>query len=221
MDMRFNNLTYTLLLSVSLSLVSIIGFGQINIAVAPVKMNVLYIGVDNPLSVAAAGAVDEKVTIAIVGGGGAVSKVDAGMYNVKVTTPTDDCTVNVYVDGNLAGATKFRVRMLPQPHGTVGGFTSGAYVDASMFRSRTGIGLYVENSPFEVKYEVIGFKLILPDDKGAIKTVDCDGNVFSNEAKQYLNQYLKPGDIVTIENIRVKAPNGTELKLPALLYNIK
>jgi hypothetical protein len=221
MGMRFNKLTSRLLFIASLSLVSIIGFSQINIAVAPVKMNVLYIGVDNPLSVAASGAVDDKVTITIVGGGGAVSKVDAGMYNVKVTTQTNDCTVNVYVDGNLAGSTKFRVRMLPQPHGTVGGFTSGAYVDANIFRSKAGIGLYVENSLFEVKYEVIGFKLILPDEKGATKTVDCDGNVFSPEAKQYLNQYLKRGDIVTVENIRVKGPNGSDFKLPALLYNIK
>jgi hypothetical protein len=219
--MSYNKLTHNLLLIACLSLVSIIGYSQINIAVAPVKMNVLYIGVDNPLSVAAAGAVDEKVTIAIVGGGGTVSKIDAGMYNVKVTTPTDDCTVNVYVDGNLAGSTKFRVRMLPQPHGTVGGFASGAYVDADRFRSQAGIGLYVENSPFEQKYEVVGFKLVLADHKGAIKTVDCNGNVFSDEAKQYLNQYLKPGDIVTIENIYVKGPNGREVKLPSLLYNIK
>lgn len=219
--MSYNKLASRLLFIACMSLASIFGFSQINIAVAPVKMNVLYIGVDNPLSVAAAGAVDDKVTISIVGGGGAVSKVDAGMYNVKVTTPTDDCRVNVYVDGNLAGSTKFRVRMLPQPHGTVGGFTSGAYVDANIFRSKTGIGLYVENSPFEVKYEVLGFKLVLPDNKGATKTVDCNGNVFSDDAKQYLNHYLKPGDIVTIENIRVKGPNGSELKLPALLYNIK
>src|SRR5436190_3767060 len=219
--MSYNKLASRLLFIACMSLASIFGFSQINIAVALVKMNVLYIGVDNPLSVTAAGAVDEKVTVAIVGGGGAVSKVDAGMYNEKVTTPTDDCRVNVYVDGNLAGSTKFRVRMLPQPHGTVGGFTSGAYVNANIFRSKTGIGLYVENSPFEVKYEVLGFKLVLPDDKGATKTVDCNDNVFSEEAKQYLNQYLKPGDIVTVENIGVKGPNGSEFKLPALLYNIK
>jgi len=219
--MSYNKLTSRLLLIASMSLVSIIGFSQINIAVAPVKMNVLYIGVDNPVSVAAAGAVDEKVTIAIVGGGGTVSKIDAGMYNVKVTTQTDDCTVNVYVDGNLAGSTKFRVRMLPEPRGVVGGFASGSNVDADRFRSQAGIGLYVENSPFEQKYEVVGFKLVLPDDKGAVKTVNCDGNVFSPEAKQYLNQYLKPGDIVTIENIYVKRTNGSEFKLPALLYNIK
>jgi hypothetical protein len=219
--MRYNNRTYRLLFIVALTLLSIIGFGQTNIAVASIKMNVLYIGVDNPLSVAAAGAVDNKVTIAIVGGGGTVSKIDAGKYNVKVTTPTDDCMVNVYVDGNLAGSSKFRVRMLPQPSGTVGGFSSGAYVGSDIFRSQAGLGLYVANSPFEVKYEVLGFKLVLADDKGSVKTVDCDGAMFSPEAKQYLNQYIKSGNIVTIENIRVKAPNGKELKLPALLYNIK
>jgi hypothetical protein len=219
--MRYHSLTYGLLFIIALSLISIVSSGQTNIAVAPIKMNVLYIGVDNPLSVAAAGAADNKVTISINGGGGIVSKTDAGVYNIKVTTATDDCTVNVYVDGKLVGSTKFRVRMLPQPSGSIGGFVSGAYVGSDVFRSQAGLGLYVANSPFEVKYEVLGFTLILGDDKGGIKKADCIGAMFSPEAKQNLEQYAKSGNIVSIENIRIKAPNGSELKLPAVFYNIK
>jgi hypothetical protein len=221
MNMKYHNLTYRFLFIVSLSLISIVSSSQTNISVAPIKMNVLYIGVENPLSVAAAGVIDNKVTVSVAGGGGTVSKTDVGLYNVKVTTQTDDCTVNVYVDGNLVGSTKFRVRMLPQPLGSVGGFLSGAYINSDVFRSHPGLGIYVANCPFEIKYEVVSFTVVLADDKGGIKKVDCNGAVFSPEAKQNLNQYVKSGDIVTIENIWAKEPDGRKLKLPSLLYNIK
>lgn len=219
--MKYQNFTYRFLCIVSFSLLSILSSGQTNISVSAVKMNVLYIGIDNPLTVAVAGVPDNKVTVSVDGGGAIVSKTDAGLYNVKVTSQTDDCTVNVYVDGKLVGATKFRVRTMPEPAGSVGGFVSGAYVDSKAFCSQPGLGIYVANAPFEMKYEVLSFTLVLADDKGGIKRADCNGAMFSPEAKQNLNLYGKPGNLVTIENIRVKAPNGKEVKLPSLIYNIQ
>lgn len=200
---------------------SIIAIGQTNVSVAPIKMNVLYIGVDNPVSVAASGGTDDKVTVSINGGGGTVAKIDAGLYNVRVTNATDNCVMNVYVDGKLTGTSNFRVRNLPEPKATIGGFISGSYITADALRSKSGVGVYIENFPFEIKYEVIGFTVVLPDDKGGIKSVDCQGSLFSAEAKQYMNQYLKAGDIVTIEKILVKNDSGREIKLPSLMYNIK
>ncbi|MGZ3879929.1 MAG: GldM family protein [Flavisolibacter sp.] len=208
-----------LLIASFLSLLSAITFSQ-TVSVAPVKMNVLYIGVDNPISVATSAADDNRVTISIDGGGGAATKLEPGPYNVKVTWQTNECIVNVYVDGKLAGSSKFRVRVLPEPFATVGGFESGAYVPSDAFRKQAGVGVYVANSPFDIKYEVVGFTLVLPTEKGKISMVECQGNVFSEKAKEYLQQNAKPGDIVTIENIRVKGPNG-QIKLPALIYNIK
>lgn len=205
----------------ALMVLSITGRTQTNIAVAPLKMNVLYIGIDNPVSIAASGSTDDKVTVSITGGDGTVSKMDAGLYNVRVLTVTDDCQLNVYVNGKLAGTSHFRVRPLPQPSGSVGGFVSGAYIDAAIFKSQPGLGVYIQNFPFEMNYEVLGFSVVLMDDKGNLRTAECRGNLFSDVAKQYLSQYVKTGDIVTIENIRVKAPGGKELRLPSLLYNIR
>ena len=205
--------------AVILLITSIKSTGQ-TVAVAPVKMNVLYIGVDNPLSVAVSDAADSRVTVSISGGGGTVSKVDAGVYNVRVTTATNDCTINVYTDGKLTGSTTFRVRLLPEPSAAVGGFISGADINADALRKQAGVGVYIVNFPFDIKYEVVGFTVVLKDDKGNLNTIPCDGALFSENAKQYLNQYTKAGDIVTIENIRVKGPNG-QIKLTPLLYHIK
>lgn len=225
MKFKTRNCSHTLyvafFVATALLFSSVMASGQTSVSVAPLKMNVLYIGVDNPVSVAASTASDDRVTVSIVGGGGTISRLKAGVYNVRVTTATDDCTVNVYVDGNLHGSSKFRVRLLPEPLGTIGGFRSGDYIGADVLRSQLGLGIYVQNSPFDTKYEVVGFSVKLMDEKGSMKTADCEGNLFSATAKEYLNEYAKPGDVVTIEKILVKSEDGKKIKLPPLLYNIK
>jgi hypothetical protein len=80
-----------LFLATTLLATTLISVGQTNIAVAPIKMNVFYIGVDNPVSVAASDAADDKVTVSVSGGGGTVTKTEKGHYNVQVATVTDEC----------------------------------------------------------------------------------------------------------------------------------
>lgn len=194
---------------------------QTSVAVAPNKMNVFYIGVDNPVSVAASGGTDDKVSVSISGGGGSVSKVGPGNYIVRVDQVTDDCIIQVDVDGKFAGVTKFRVRRLPPPIASVGGFSSGTNIPAEAFRKQAGVGMLVKDFPFEVKYEVLGYTFTIDDDNGRIKQVDIQGASFSSEAKQCIDQYVKPGKTVTIDNIRAKDAGGRELRIPSLVYFIK
>jgi hypothetical protein len=150
------------------------------LAVAPVKMNVFYIGVDNPVAIAASGATDEKVAVTISGGNGSVSKVSAGSYIVRVTQPTDDCIIRVDVDGKPAGTSQFRVRALPSPTATVGGFASGSNVPAGTFRVQAGVGIYLKDFPFDVRYEVVDYTFTVDDDNGGIKTANSEGASFSD-----------------------------------------
>ena len=96
--------------------------GSANASIALDKMNVLYIGVNNPVTIAASGGGDDKVNVSITGGGGSISKVGAGKYIVKVSQQSDDCRINVSVDGKVVGASQFRVRQIPGAQATVGGF---------------------------------------------------------------------------------------------------
>jgi hypothetical protein len=194
---------------------------QTNIAVAPNKLNLLYMGIDNPVSIAASNSSDDKVTVSISGGGGTISRIGTGLYNVRVSEATDECVIGVYVDGKLAGTSIFRVRNLPAPSGTVGGVMSGANISSSFFQTQKGLGIYVINFPFEVRYEVVGYTFSVDNDKGDVKSVDCEGSYFSSTAKEYINQYVKPGRTVTIDNIRVKDAGGKEWKVPSLVYFIK
>ena len=194
--------------------------GQSNASIALDKMNVLYIGVDNPVSVAASGGGDDKVAFSITGGGGSYSKAGPGKYNVRVNSVTDDCKITVSVDGKVAGVSQFRVRTIPDPVATVGGYASGDNVAAGAFRAQSGVGAYIKDFPFELKYSVVQFTLSADNDDGDVDEAPCTGNTWSPKAQTMIKN-LKAGKLVTIDNIRAMGPDGRSRKLPSLVYYIK
>ncbi len=194
--------------------------GQANASIALDKMNVLYIGVDNPVSVAASGGGDDRVSIGVSGGGGSASKAGSGKYNVRVNSITDDCKITVTVDGKVAGVSQFRVRTIPDPVATVGGYPSGENVNAGAFRAQAGVGAYIKDFPFELKYSVTQFTLTSDTDDGDIDEAPCTGNTWSPKALTMIRN-LKTGKLVTIDNIRATGPDGRSRKLPSLVYYIK
>jgi gliding motility-associated protein GldM len=194
--------------------------GQANASIALDKMNVLYIGVNNPVSIAASGGGDDKVQVGISGGSGSVTKVGAGKYNVRVASVTDDCKITVSVEGKIAGIAQFRVRTIPRPVATVGGFESGDNVAAGAFKAQGGVGAYIKDFPFELKYSVVSFTLTADNDEGDIDEAPCTGNTWSPKAAQIIRS-LKAGRLVTIDNIRAVGEDGRSQKLPSLVYYIK
>ncbi len=195
--------------------------GQANASIALDKMNVLYIGVANPVSVAASGGGDDKVGFSISGGGGRFEKKGAGKYNVFVNSVTDDCKITVSVEGKVAGVSQFRVRTVPQSQAYVGGQPSGANVTAGAFKAQGGIGAGIKDFPFELSYEVVSFTFTCDTDEGDIVSVPATGYLFQGAVRKAIDQHVKAGKLVTIDNIRVKGPDGRTTSAPSLIYYIK
>jgi gliding motility-associated protein GldM len=195
--------------------------GQSNASIALDKMNVLYIGVDNPVSVAASGGGDDKVNFSITGGGGSYTKTGAGKYNVRVNSVTDDCKITVAVEGKVAGISQFRVRTIPKSQAYIGGNESGAAISAGAFRAQTGVSAGIKDFPFELKYTVMSFTLNIDTDDGDIASAACTGNLFSAQAKNIISREVKAGKTITIDDIRVQGPDGMTKSAPSLVYYIK
>ncbi|MCU7548525.1 gliding motility protein GldM [Chitinophagaceae bacterium LB-8] len=194
--------------------------GQANASIALDKMNVLYINVDNPLTIAASGGGDDKVQVSISGGGGSITKIGPGKYNARVTSVSDDCRITVSVDGKVAGASQFRVRTIPDPVATVGGLPSGDNVSAGAFKAQSGVAAWIKDFPFDLKYTVTSFTLTADTDDGDIVEAPCTGNTWSPSAQNVIKG-LKAGRLVTIDNIRAVGQDGRSRKLPSLVYYIK
>jgi hypothetical protein len=183
-------------------------------------MNVLYMGVDNPVTVAASGGGDDKVGFSISGGGGSFSKVGAGKYNVRVNSPTDDCRITVTVDGKVAGVSQFRVRSIPDPVAAIGNMPSGANINAGQFRAQGGVSAAIKDFPFDIKYSVTSFIITGETGDGDLIEAPVRGNTWDSRAAGVVRG-VKPGQTITIDDIRAVGPDGRNRKLPSLVYYIK
>jgi gliding motility-associated protein GldM len=193
--------------------------GSANASIALDKMNVLYIGVDNPVSIAASGGGDDKVQASI--SSGSLTRVGNGKYIARVNTVNDNTRITVSVDGKVAGSADFRVRTIPQAQAYVGGQPSGANMNASAFRAQGGVGAGIKDFPFELSYEVVSFTFTCDTDDGDIVSVPNSGAAFSGACRNAINQHVSAGKLVTIDNIRVRGPDGRTSPAPSLIYYIK
>jgi gliding motility-associated protein GldM len=191
--------------------------GQSATAISLTKMNVLYIGVDNPVSIAASGGAEQlQPSISQ----GSLTKVGPGQYIARVNSVTDDCRIVVNVAGKTAGQQVFRVRTIPDPVATVGGYASGDNITAGAFKAQAGVGAYIKDFPFELKYSVTNFTVTGETDDGDLIEAPSQGNAWSPQARNVVNR-VKAGQTITIDNIRAMGPDGRSRKLPSLVYYIK
>ncbi|MBI3137112.1 MAG: gliding motility protein GldM [Sphingobacteriales bacterium] len=194
--------------------------GSANASIALDKMNVLYVGVDNPVTIAASGGGDDKVNAVITGGGGSLTRIGNGKYIARVNTVTDDCKITVSVDGKVAGGGVFRVRTIPEAQAYVGGKPSGEPFLAGAFKAQGGVGAGIKNFPFELPYDVVSFTFTCDTDDDIV-SIPVQGSSFSGAVRTAINQHVKADRMVTIDDIRVKGPDGRTTKAPSLVYYIK
>ena len=195
--------------------------GSANASIALDDMNVLYIGIENKLTIAASGAGDDKIQASISGGGGSLRRSGGGKWVATVNSITDAATITVTVDGKVMGASQFRVRTIPPASAFVGGYESGSNVAAGAFIAQAGVGAGIKNFPLNLSYKVASFTVTCDNDEGDIESVDNQGNTWSQRASQMLRKNVKPGRLITLDNIRVQGPDGRITTAPSLVYYIK
>jgi len=189
------------------------------VAVSPDKMNVLYIGVDNPLTITA-GAGSERVSAQF--SGGSISKAGGSKYIAKPSqSSSGPQTVTVLVDGKSVGKIMFRVKYLPNPAAYVGNLKQGAVPSAS-FKAMPGVLAKLEDSEFDAPFEVISYKVgAISIDIPDYTPIDNRGSRWSGNAAALISK-LKPGALVAITDIVVKDPGGRTTTLAgSLAYNLR
>jgi len=192
--------------------------GQSNAAVQLDKMNVLFIGVDNPITISGSGSVDQlKVSAS---GGGAVLSGSGGHRSVRVSQETDQCMISVTTPDGKTTPVRFRVRSIPDPTPYIGTVKSGD-MPAGAFKSQAGVRAIVENFFYETQFNVVSFRMT-GDGDGFTEGVEEKTNTGAawNEARSIINK-CRPGSFVTIEDIRAVGPDGRTRKLTPMIFNLK
>ncbi|MGB3800211.1 MAG: GldM family protein, partial [Lewinella sp.] len=178
--------------------------GSRSVAVSADKMNVFYMGVENPITVSAAGVSSNDVRVSF---GDAIQGTGSGTsYVVKGVRPTGINTTNVTVtaNGQTLGTFPFRVKPIPDPVPTIGG-QQGGDIANSTFRAQQGIFAELKNFDFDARCNIAGFSLLyVPAREDALAATNPGGS-FSGQTAALIAR-AKPGDNYLFKNIKAKCP---------------
>lgn len=183
-------------------------------SVAADKMNVFYIGVDNPVTVSAAGVSPQKLNVGMQGGNISGS---GGKYTVRVSTQ-GKAYVSVSANGKQYANAEFRVKMIPDPQAEVGG-KPGGRMPAAQFKAQNGLVAALKNFDFDAKFQVLSYQIFYQPKMADPGIIPNNGPTFSGAAQQAINK-AKAGDVYYFEEIKVQGPDGTTRKIPGIAFKI-
>jgi len=184
--------------------------------VSPDKMNVLYIGVNNPISVSVPGTPTDKVRVSM--SGGSISSAGAGKYNVRVSSPG---TARISVSAEVApgktqtlSSTEFRVKRIPDPIAKFAGKTGGSMATVAL-KAQNALFAKLDNFDFDASFKVTKFTMILAKPRADAIVLSTSGGQLSSSMSSALNGIV-PGTRVIFDNIVAVGPDGTSRQLNAV-----
>ena len=187
--------------------------------VSATMMNVLYAGIDNPVSISVPGVAMTNVSASMTNG--TLTRRGDGWTARPARVGTDaTVTVTADIDGvrqNVA-VTTFRVRKLPDPtayisfttpDGTKDRYKGGKPVSKAVLSSAPGIGAAIDDDILDIGFRVLGFETVFFDQMGNAIPEVSQGADFSLRQRDRIKR-LSRGKRFYISRIRVQGPDGVE-----------
>lgn len=189
--------------------------GKPSLAISADKMNVFYIGVDNPVSIAAP---MPNFTASAPG----LSKKGKGW----VMRPRKPGKVSIVVNGiddsgkkiNL-GKSEFRVKRIPDPKSYCAGKSGSVSIKKIALKSASTVQAKMDNFDFDIKVKVSSF-MFSTTKSGVVQEFKVSGNKLNSKCKDLISR-AKKNQKFFIEKIKVKMPDGSTRQLaPIILKTI-
>lgn len=180
------------------------------------KMNVVYQGVDNPVTVSAGSAGREHMQVSFTGG--TISPAGGDRFIIK-PSKVGPAEIKITVDGKTTSF-PMRCKMLPDPTAMVG-TSKGGTIPAATFKAMGGILAKLMDSEFDAPFQVVGYTL--GANGGAFQNYQQaanDGPRWNGNASNIVTR-ATPGTTVYFDQIRVKGPDGRVRELPGIFFNLK
>lgn len=191
--------------------------GERSVTASAEKMNVFYVGVDNPLSVSAAGVPSGQVNVSADGLN--ITKVNNVQYNVRPDRP-GRTTISVSGGGLEVTNFEFRIKPIPDPVMMLGN-KKGGTISPGELKIYDKLSAVLENFDFDAVCGIKGFEVTrVPKNGDAIYHTNRTGN-FDSDTKRILSK-SKRGDMVYFEKIKVKCPGDrANRSLSSLVFRVQ
>ncbi|MBL6665512.1 MAG: gliding motility protein GldM [Flavobacteriaceae bacterium] len=169
------------------------------------KMNVVYRGVENPMTISIPGIQDNKVSASAPG----LRKFRGSKYNM---TPGKGREIKISASGTLpdgqrvSTTTTFRIKDIPAPQGTVRKQTGSITIPKTSLEI-SSVGAVLEDFDFDITLKTVSFKFKVPGQP----TISINGDKLDSRAKSALRR-AKAGQSVQIFDIKVVNPKNPSYK---------
>lgn len=189
------------------------GFGQdtsnVVKAVELVRMNVLYVSVDNPIKIAISNIPPSDLSVGINNGtvtGG------SGEYIIR---PTDvgSATLTVYYKGDVVHEANYRVKsgfniyVAIDIAGEIRSVKGSCSISKEDLIKSSAVRIILDNSDFDMPFEVVSFTISL-DIGGNLLQASSNKGEISDKQKEIIAK-ADPMSKIYIEDINVKGPDDT------------
>lgn len=187
--------------------------------VSATMMNVLYAGINNPISISVPGV--------------PASGVSASMTNGTLTRQGDHwiarpskigaeavISVTATIDGRsqVVNSTSFKVRKLPDPvafvafqgaNGTQERYKGGRPISKATLLAAKGVDAAIDDDMLDIDFKVLSFEIVFIDSNGDASVRTSAGSAFSQQQKDRIRQTVR-GRRFYITNVRATGPDGIE-----------
>lgn len=188
-----------------------------SLVVSPIRMNVLYRGVENPVAISVPG-ISQDALIPSIDNGRLVKQSD-GTYIVtdlrKGTKATVSVSAEINGDKKNMGSFEFRVKSVPDP---VAKFAGKGPADNTVARAdltaALGVIADLEDFVFDLNFPVTSFDLTVIMG-GDVRTLKSNSNRLTADQQELL-KLVRRNQTVIIENIRAQAPDGSTRALGSI-----
>lgn len=177
--------------------------------IAADKMNVVYRGVENPMTISFAGIPDNKVNASAPGlrKAGKAGKYIMNPTGIKGREVTISVTGKLEDGSPTSDKATFRIKEIPAPTGTVRG-SSGMVKMSKSGLEKSTVRAELQDFDFELPLSVSQFSVKVPGQA----TITCSGSKLSSKAKSALKK-AKRGSQVTVFDIKAKIKGNSKYRL--------
>ncbi|MBC8172905.1 MAG: gliding motility protein GldM [Chitinophagales bacterium] len=173
--------------------------------ISPTAMNVLYVGVDNPVKISVPGYTSDKVTAS----GCNIKKVNGEEYMANPTeTGLQTITVSVNTaEGGKTDKAEFRVRRIPDPYAYMS-TSKGGTLKVGEFKATSRIDAKNPDFVFQIPYTVAGFEMVYAPKQGGVVSDYSNSGTFSSLMED-IKKKARAGDTIVLPVVKVRMPDGT------------
>ena len=190
--------------------------------VSNTMMNVMYAGIDNPVSISVPGIPNAQMNASMTNG--SLSR-SGNSWTAKPSKVGTDAVITVSAQSEgrsmVVSNSTFRVRQLPDPmpfipytddKGNQNKYKGGSGFSKALLLKAGGLGAAIDDGFLNVDFRVISFETVFFDSMGNALPEVSDGASFSQRQKDALRR-LSRGKRFYISRVKAVGPDGLERTL--------